>query len=280
MAITNSIPKLISSKILRTLHNELVAKKICTLEPDAPIKQVGDTVYFTGLANPTISTYAGSITYEDLVDGSVALTINQKKYYAFKIPDIEAFQSNIDVKGSQVAEAAYGLANNADAYILALYGDAGLTHTDASVDTATVLSTTSTTLRKLEEANVRSGNRWMVIPPWYKEKLELAGVKFQINDGMKGEEGGVEWVKYNGTDIYVSNNVYTTGSEGSYASKVLAGSYNSIVFAEQIMKNRFIDQLEDSFAAGASGLLVYGAKVIKPNELVCLTATQTAETAI
>lgn len=280
MTIVSSIPKLVSTKILRVLHNEMVAKKICTMEPDAPIKKQGDTVYFSGLAKPTITNYTGTISYEDLVDGEVALLIDQKKYYAFKVPDIEAFQSNIDVKGSQVSEAAYELQNVADAHIFGLHADAGLTHADASVDTATVLSTTSTTIRKLEEKNVRANNRWMVVPPWYAEKLRLAGVAFQINEGMDGEEGGLEWVKYNGTDLYVSNNIVTTGAEGSLASKILAGSYNSIIFAEQLMRNRFIADLEDAFAGGASGLMVFGAKVLKPQELICLTATQAAETAI
>ncbi len=280
MAITASIPKLVSTKILRVLHNELVAMKICTQEPDAPIKKEGDTVYFSGLASPKINNYTGAISYEDLHDASIALLIDKKKYYAFKVPDIEAFQSNIDVKGSQVSEAAYGLANQADKDVFALWSEAGLTHTDANVDVASVLSTTSTTLRKLEEKNVRPGNMWMVIPPWYKEKLRLAGVKFQINDGMGGEEGGVEWAKYNGATLYTSNNIYTTGSEGSYASKILAGSYNAIIFAKQMLKNRFIPDLEDSFAGGASGLMVYGCKVLKPNELICLSATQTTETTI
>jgi hypothetical protein len=279
MAIISSIPKLVSTKILRVLHNELVAKKICTQDPDAPIKKEGDTVYFSGLAKPTINDYTGTITYEDLQDGQVALLIDQKKYYAFKVPDIEAFQSNIDVKGSQTSEAAYELANTADAFIFGLHAGAGLTHTDASVDVASVLSTTSTTLRKLEEKNVRANNMWMVIPPWYAEKLRLAGVKFQINNGMNGE-GGMKWADYNGATLYVSNNIVTTGNEGSLASKILAGSYNSIIFAQQLLKNRFIPELEDSFAGGASGLMVYGGRVLKPGELICLTATQTAETTI
>lgn len=281
MAIVSSIPKLVSTKILRVLENELVGKKICTQEPDAPIKKEGDTVYFSGLSDVTVNDYTGTITYEEIQDSSVALLIDKKKYYAFKVPDIEAFQSNIDVKGSQVENAAYGLANKADTDIFALYAQAGLTHTDASVDTASVLSTTSTTLRMLEQNNVKPNSRWMVIPPWYKEKLRLAGVVFQINTGIEGGKGGgLEWAKLDGTDIYVSNNIVTTGAEGSYASKILAGSYNSIIFAQQILKNRYIPDLEDAFAGGASGLMVYGCKVLKPKELICLTATQAAETTI
>lgn len=280
MAIINSIPKLVSTKILRTLEKDLIAEKICTMQPDAPIKKEGDTVYFSGLADPTINDYTGSITYENLQDGTVALLIDQKKYYAFTIPDIEAFQSNIDVKGSQVERAAYGLRDNADQYIFGLYAGAGTTITNAAVTSANVLSTTSSAIRKLEENNVKPNERWMVISPWYKEKLILAGVKFQINSGMDGEKGGLSWCNYLDTDIYVSNNIVTTGSEGSYNSKILAGSYNSIIFAKQLMKQRFIEELEDSFAGGASGLNVYGAKVLKPKELVLINATQAAETTI
>lgn len=273
MAVINSIPKLVSTKILRTLENELLAKKICTMEPDAPIKKVGDTVYFSSLNDPTITAYTGSISYEDITDGTVALLIDQKNYYAFKVDDIQAFQSNIDVKGSQVERAAYGLLDKCDKYIFGLYASAGTTVTK-TVNAANALSVTSTTLRVLEEKNVRPGNRWMVIPPWYKEKLELAGVKFSILEGVTGMKSGVSWTKHYDTDIYVSNNLTQTGAEGSYNTKILAGSYNSIVFAEQMMKQRFIADLEDAFAGGASGLQVFGAKVIKQQELVLLDATQ------
>lgn len=280
MAVINSIPKLVSTKILRTLEKDLIAKKICTMEPDAPIKKEGDTVYFSGLSDPTISDYTGSINYETLQDGSVALLIDQKKYYAFKIDDIEAFQSNIDVKGSQVERAAYGLRDNADQFIFGLYGGAGITVTNAAVTSANVLSTVSSAIRKLEENNVKPNERWMAISPWFKEKLMLAGIKFQINNGLDGEKGGLSWVNYLDTDIYVSNNIVTTGTEGTLNSKILAGSYNSIIFAEQLMKQRFIEELEDSFAGGASGLNVYGGKVLKPKELVLINATQAAETTI
>lgn len=279
MGIEASIPKLISAKVLRELENNLVAKQICNMDPQAPIKKEGDTVYFPGLADPTINTYSGSITYENLQDSSVALLIDQKKYYAFKVDDIESFQSTIDLKSSQTTRAAYELANVADQFVFSKFGDAYNTHTDSSVDTATVLSTTSTTLRKLEEQNVKANQMWMVVPPWYAEKLRLAGVKFQINNG--GNIGdGLKWADYLGAKIYVSNNLNQTGSEGSYVTKIMAGSYNAIVYADQILKTRFISELEGSFAGGASGLHVYGARTIKSKELVTLTATQTAETAI
>jgi hypothetical protein len=275
MAILTSIPKLISTKLLMTLEKDLVAKKICTMDTGSQITKVGDTVTFPGLADPTINDYTGTITYEDLDDAGATLLIDQKKYYAFKIDDIENFQSTIDLKGASTERAAYKLRDTADTFVFSLHAGAGTTIT-ATVSETIALSTTSTVIRKLEEANVKPNQRWLVIPPWYKEKLMLAGVKFQVNDGMNGEKGGLSWVNYNDTDIYVSNNLVTTGAEGSYVTQCLAGSYNSIIYAEQILKSRFISELEGSFAGGASGLHVYGARVLKPAELVRIAATQAA----
>lgn len=275
MAIINSIPKLVSAKILMTLQNDLVAKKICTMDTGSQITKQGDTVTFTGLTRPTISPYSGTITPENLEDGGVTLLIDQKNYYAFYVDDIQAFQSIIDVKGTSIEEAAYGLRDTADKYILGLYASAGTTVT-ATVSETIALSTTSTVIRKLDEANVKAGQRWMVIPPWYKEKLELAGVKFSIMEGADGAKSGVEWVRHLNTDLYVSNNLTTTGAEGSYNTQCLAGSYNSIVYAEQILKSRFLPEVATAFAGQCDGLHVFGAKVIKPAELVRVNATQAA----
>jgi hypothetical protein len=257
------------------MENELIAKKICTMDTGSQITKQGDSVTFTGLADPTIAAYTGTLTYESLADADVTLLIDQKNSYAFKVDDIEKFRSIIDVKGTTVERAAYGLRDTADKFVFGLHAGAGTTIT-ATVSETIALSTTSTAIRKLEEQNIKPNQRWMVIPPWFAEKLRLAGAKFQVNNGMDGKEGGLSWVKYNDTDIFVSNNLVTTGSEGSYNTKCLAGSYNSIIYAEQILKSRFIEELEGSFAGGASGLHVFGARVLKPKELVLINATQAA----
>lgn len=275
MSIQSSIPKLVSTKLLMMLHNELIAKKICTMDTASQITKQGDTVTFPGLAKPTISAYTGTITPQTLQDAGVTLVIDQKNYYAFYVDDIEAFQSVIDLKGTSISEAGYGLLDTADKYVLGLYAGAKTTVT-ATVSETIALSTTSTVCRKLEEANVRPNQRWMVIPPWYKEKLVLAGVKFQILNGVEGSKDGLSWAKEWDTDFYVSNNLTTTGAEGSYTTECMAGSYNSIVYAEQILKSRFIPEVAGAFAAQCDGLHVFGAKMVKPDEVVRVTATQAA----
>ena len=275
MAILSSVPKLVSTKVLMTLRNNLVAKKICTMDTGSEIKKKGDTVTFTGLATPTISPYTGTVTPETLKDAGVTLLIDQQNYYSFYVDDIEAFQSIIDIKGTSVEEAAYGLRNTADKYVLGLYAGANTT-VAATVSEIIALSTTATVCRKMEEKNIKPGQRWMVIPPWYKEKLILAGVKFSILEGVGGAKDGMSWANEWDTDFYVSNNLTQTGAEGSYVTECMAGSYNAIVYAEQILKSRVIEEVAGSFASQCDGLHVFGAKVIKPNELIRITATQAA----
>lgn len=277
MSIQNFIPQIWSTKIIRTLEDNLVGKKICTLEAEGEIKKAGDTVFFNGLADPTISAYSGSVSYEALQDAGVVMLIDQKDYFAFKVSDIEKAQANVDVKGSQADRAAYKLQQSADTYIMGLHGQANLT-SSASVTSANIFSSIGEVQNSLAQANVSDKDMWMVIPPWVRLKLELAGVKFQINNGINGT-GGMAWTDALGFDIYVTNQVVNTGTVALPVSKVMAGAYNSIGFASQIMETEAV-RLESSFDTGVRGLHVYGAKVIQPNLLHTATLTYVAETTI
>jgi hypothetical protein len=275
----NFVPQIWSTKILRTLEDNLVAKKICNTEYQGEIKKAGDTVHIAGLSDPTISTYSGSVSYESLKDAGVNLVIDQQKYFAFKVGDIEDAQSNIDKKGSQADRAAYMLRDTADSFILGKYGEANLSVTDASLDSATVISALGAMQQKLAEKNVSDSDMWLVIPPWIRLKLQLAGIAFQINNGINGS-GGMAWTKDLGFDVFVTNQVVNTGTVDTPVSHVMAGSYNSIVYADQIIETQYFDKLEGSFDSAVRGLHVYGAKVVRPDLLVHGTFTYAAETAI
>jgi len=278
------IPQLWEASVYRTLEDNLVGKKISRLRSKSDISSFGDTVYFNGLADPTISDYTGSLTHEALVSSQIPLLINQQKHYAFQVTDIEDVMANVDLKGSQAQRAAYGLARSIDEY---LWGSAnGLLHVNAgneaadddSVDSETILSDISGMLRILEENNVQDGNKWIVVPPWVKEKLLLAGVKFQINNGINGT-GGMSWANYLDADIYVTNTLYNSNTAASPVHTIFAGSYDSIALAEKLLKTRAMED-QDSFSYNMDGLLVFGAEVIKPKEVVKKKMTYAAETAV
>lgn len=279
MATNNFAPKVWAATILRTLESKLIAKKIANTQYTGEIKKMGDAVYFNGLADPTIFAYTGAdITYEALQDSRVTLLVDQADAFAFKVGDIEDAQSSMDLKGSQAKRAAYKLQQKCDTYMMSLYPQAGKTVTAATVTSANVLSVLGTFKQLLAESDVDASDMWMTIPPWLQLKLELAGVKFSINEGIKGQ-GGMMWCDTLGFDIYVTNQVVNTGTTAVPISQVMAGSGMALAFADQITETETMRAIA-TFDDLVRGLHVYGAKVIKPLELAAGALTFGAETTI
>jgi hypothetical protein len=279
MSTQNFVPKLWAATILRTLEDNLVAMKICNTQYTGEIKKKGDAVYFNGLADPTIASYTGStISYESLQDSRLTLLVDQADMFAFKVGDIEKIQAELDLKGSQAQRAAYGLKKNADTYVMGLYAQAGKTVSAATITSANVYSVIGTFQQLLAESNVPENDMWMTIPPWLRLKLQLAGVKFQVKNGTNGT-GGMAWTDELGFDIYVTNQVVNTGTVATPVSQIMAGSKNAIAFANQLTETEDI-RLIDTFDTAVRGLNTYGAKVVKPLELVTGALTLGAETTI
>lgn len=278
-AAQNFIPEIWDAAISRTYEAANVAKKIT--DDRSGQLEYGDTIHFNGLSDPSISAYDGTdLTYETLVDSRITLEVNQQNSYSFLVDSIEKAMANVDLVGSQAARAGYQLAKTCDTYVLGATtaADAVETVTDASLDSATVLSVFSKAARKLEEQNVPMGMKWIVVSPWVKEKLLLAGVVHSINEGMDGKKGGEKWATYNDLDIYVSTNLVNATSEAA-ATGCLAGSYRAIGYAEGLLENEVMKDVS-KFGDHCRGLQVYGKKVIFPNELINLQLTYNAESAI
>ena len=211
------IPSIWDASVIRTLEDNTFLDKIARLKPTKPARGYGDTVYFNALADPVPAAYSGTVTYSTLVSSQVALLIDQQSYIAFDVTDIEQAMANVDLKGSQSARMAYAFAKSIDVYAFGgatspIVADAGTTATaDSTCDATTVLSDIAVLGRILEEQNVNDGDKWLLVPPWIKEHLLLAGVKFSINEGTNGT-GGMSWAQYLGFDIYVTNNLYNSGT--------------------------------------------------------------------
>lgn len=297
VATSTFIPKLWEADIIRSYEKKLIAKNICAMNPKAPIKKYGDTVHFPGLNDPTIGTYipvginanqnlvpdgteaATTISYENLTNTDVTLVIDQAKYFAFKVDDILEAQSNVGVRGSQTQRAGYMLRDTCDKYILGLTPAAVTAGTvtnvvdysgQSSAPTVTaknVLIAIGQMSRLLDEANIPNEEKFIVIPPWVKLKLALAGIEFSIREGDKARDG-VEWNNSMGFDMYVSNNLTELKESTTVVgSMVVGGSKKAIAYAGQIQNTEAL-RLEDNFAYGVRGLHLYGAKIIRPELLV------------
>ncbi len=285
MAVTDGvtrdtfIPKLWEADILRAYEKNLVAKQICAINPKAPITKYGDIVHFPGLKDPNITDYvsvgikdadktATAITYEDLEDTDVRLVIDRAKKFSFKVDDVLEAQTQVGVQGSQTQRAGYKLRDECDQYILSLAPDAIGTGDDnikaaqvvtATVTNSNVLSRIGMMKRILEEANVPNEESFIVIPPWVKLMLRLAGIQFSILEGTNGAKNGIEWTSDLGFDLYVSNNLKK--AEG--VTNLVGGSKQAMCYAGQIMKTEAL-RLEDYFADGVRGLHLYGGKIVRP----------------
>jgi hypothetical protein len=278
--IRGFIPELYDASVYRTLEDNLVMKKICKAPIKAPIKDYGDTVYFTDLGDPTISDYTGTLTAEDLKDSQVAMLIDKTKTFCFKVKDVDQLMANIDAKGSQSERAAYTIKDVVERDLFQNVGadaNAG-TALSGTITSANVISYVSELARQLYENNVQESNMWMLLPPWMMIKMKIAGISFSINEGVNGK-GGMFWTKDLGFDTYITNTVYNAGTQAAPVSTVLAGSYQSIGYADKMLKTRSIE-LSGSRDTQLDGGIIYGYRVIKPKELAKLTATFGAESAI
>ena len=273
-------PELYDASVLRTLEDNLVMNSICKAKIKAPIKEYGDTVYFTDLADPTITDYVGTLTAEDLKDTQIAMLINKTKTFCYKVQDIDGLMNNLDVEGSQSQRAAYNLKRAMEVDLFTNVGadaNAG-TALAATITSANVISNIGALAVMLEENNVAPENMFCVIPPWMRLKLKEAGVAFQINTGINGT-GGMAWTKDLGFTVYVTNTVYNSGTQAAPVSTILAGSYQAIGFEKKMLSTRSIE-LSASRATQLDGGAIYGYRVIKPRELAKAVFTYGAETAI
>jgi len=281
MSLQNFIPTIWTAKILQTFETSHVLASLCNRDYEGEITAAGDTVKINAIGDITVSSYvknSTSITPAELQTAQTVLLIDQSKYFAFKIDDVDKVQANVNVMNKAMQKAGYALSETVDTAIGALYGSAANTVTDASFDSALAFDTIATANQYLNEAGVPKNGRWMVLPPWAITKLILAKVLQTDGSVAADNELANGFVgRLMGFDVYESNNLYQTGTAPDYTTYGLAGVQEAISFAEQIVSVEAY-RPESSFSDAVKGLHVYGYKVVQPKGLVALALTYSAET--
>jgi hypothetical protein len=208
-----------------------------------------------------------------LTDSRVTLLIDQSKYFAFSIDDIDAAQMRPKLIDAASDRAAYQLAEVADSYIAGLYSGASTSGPDNTIETSQFTATN--VYQKfvdlavlMDQVNLPAEGRYVVVPPWVKGLL-LQNSTFvtasQPSAVLNGQIGQIA-----GLNILVSNNVKTTGTS-PVVSHMMAGHASALAYAEQIVNVEGL-RLEGSFADAVRGLHLYGAKVLDGARLFDLQA--------
>jgi hypothetical protein len=280
MAILRFRPEIWAATLLMALRKSLVyaGPGVVNRDYEGEITQAGDTVRITSISDPTVATYTPnvtSVTPEELTDAQRTLVVDQAKYFAFFVDDVDARQAKGNVIPDAMSRAAYKLRDQADQFVAALYTGAQSANQlgTVAVTTATIAETQLVQLKvKLDEANVPTEGRFVTVPPWFHGllllsdhfvRLDASGTTEALRNGTVGRAFGF--------DVLVSNNApLVTGDD--YA--VMAGVDMAITFAEQINKVEAY-RPEAKFADAIKGLYVYGAKLVRPDAIATLIASKT-----
>jgi len=272
MSIANFKPNIWSARLQANLDKALVFGGLVTRDWEGEIREQGDSVRINRPNNLTVNDYAGSVTYESPTSAQTILTIDQKKYVAFKVSDIDQAQANVDLIDAYANRAAYALADAVDQYLASLYtaAGAGTVTLDLTAATPDVYGAFVEARKLLNKKNVPQNGRWVVVSPDVEAAL-LQDDKFVRatdqgdNMRMTGLIGGIA-----GFDVYVSNNVPEVVATGTF-HKVLFGYNDAIAFAGQFTKVEAL-RGESSFDDLFRSLYLFGAKVIEANGLGVIDA--------
>ena len=152
----------------------------------------------------------------------------------------------------------------------------GATSATVGSGNANALQIVARMARKLDQQNVDTQGRWLVIDPVFKEILMDEDSRlFNADFGGSGLQNGLILNNLHGFRIYVSNNLptigtgpSTTGGTNSSNYGVMVGGHDSAVAtAEQINKTETYRD-PDSFADIVRGMHLYGRKILRPEALV------------
>lgn len=280
MSILNFRPEIWSANLLVALRKELIFDAFINRDYEGEISEAGDTVRITSIGRPTIQTYVPNSTVinpEQVNDSQRTLVVDQAKFFAFAVDDVDARQAKGNVIPQSMNEAAYGAADVIDQFIASFY-----TGIQSANQLGSILVNSATTptdvydkvlvpLRtKLSKANAPKVGRSVAVTP------EMYGCLLRDARFVRVNESGSEQGLRNGIvgraagfDIVETNNApNTSGSE--YA--ILAGTNSAITFAEQTNKVEAY-RPQSSFSDAVKGLVLYGAKLVRPDSLASALVT-------
>lgn len=284
MTLESFIPEIWANELLTSFERALVygSPAVVNRDYEGEITAGGDTVRINSIGDPTIGDYTKNTNMaavETLTDAQAVLTINQQHYFNFQVDDIDKRQGNPRVMAEALRRAAFGLRSKVDNYIAGLYTEAtGAIGSTASPVTVTDPATSSNKLAyaylvdlgvNLDGRDVPDDGRFCVVPSWFHGLL-LQDARFVgtgsaaaddvARNGVVGQAAGFKIIK--------SNNVpATTGTK----YRIIAGHPSAWSMAAQITSVEAY-RPELRFGDAVKGLLVYGAKVVRPDALAVLVA--------
>ena len=293
LAQGNFVPEVFSKDVLKYFRKDAVAMDITNTDYFGEIAAFGDTVNIVKEPTIVVADYTRGLNLEvqDLVDDGDTLTVDQAKYFAFGVDDIEAKVSHLNWETLATSAASYAIKDSFDAaiftYILAqattvankIGGDGAtasnsLSQTTNGVDLGyasgevSPLAVMNRASRLLDDQNVPSDGRWFAAEPEFweimgDENSKLLDGQFSQDSDSKLRNGLVTKGEIRGFRCYKSNNLPTPASATGVAE---FGHQSAVATASQIAKTEVIRH-PNTFADVVRGLHIYGRKALRPEAI-------------
>lgn len=294
------IATLYSAMVNAKYYAETVLPRITNSKWTGEIKKQGDKVVIPQRPDVTFKPYTkgGKIVYENPTKAPVEFAVDRAGYFAVGDDYIDIKQAHILLKDEYIEDGTRNAEIGIEQQMFAaVYADAhtknqgsaagaktGTINLGTAVSPLTIATgtpgggevdpidavTRCTTV--MHEQNAVNGKRlFMVIPPWFRQRLLNSELKSALvmgdprsvlRTGMLGTIDGVT--------LYVNNNLTDTSGSDGYAN-ILFGNEDAIAYATQMTTLETV-KLQDSFGYGYRGLWVYDWKVVKPEGLGLLRA--------
>jgi hypothetical protein len=240
------------------------------------LKTHGDRVVIYQAGDIAVKDYVKGqdMVFEDPKGNRIEIVLDQQKYYAFTLEDIDVKQSTIKDLGDKFVER--GKAENTlvkDTFISTRMWD-GLTEANTIPKSTLTKHEAYGLLTKLRSRLVWSG---ALLPngkgfdgkaPWLVVDPDVMGILSQAPEAIKAtaegdkttREGTV--LKLAGFDIKETNHL----TEGSETRKLIAGTTEAFTFINQLSKTKVMPA-EKRFGTNYSALYLFGGDVVQEKAL-------------
>lgn len=97
--ISTFVPTIWDARLLAHLDKALVYANLCNRDYEGEIRNYGDTVKINSISGIAVRDYKKGtpITVDDVDGTPTELKIDQQKYFAFKVEDIDRVQANVNL---------------------------------------------------------------------------------------------------------------------------------------------------------------------------------------
>jgi len=264
-------PEVWSKVVLAGLRKQLPASIVCNQKFKQEMWGKGDVINIGTMGTLTANTYADdNITYEDLSDTKVQLSIDTEYYTAWKVEDAENNNISVEYLTEVMTDQGYQHADKWDQLVMAEFSSAGLDSLNPSDAAWQITATTAANLpqmmgairRQLKAANAPAGDIYFLAPPEIEEAITVymgnKGPASQYSDEYAKNANYLG--KFFGVNVFITNNC-TTGSSVTHGLAGVMGT--SIALANQVIVDEKL-RLEGRIADGYRALSIGGVLTYRP----------------